>query len=134
MQIGGHRIVPEWPPVAWKICLRVSNFCCRVDFSSIVPAHFPNQIFMTLCTKMNKLLHIHLSVRNCPTEKTECQTFSPVVRIGSPCPLTGKRVLHPPLVPRGETLACRRRGDESQFRRRDRSRWSGIDLEAGGVV
>ncbi len=38
------------------------------------------------------------------TEYTECHAFSPVVRIGSPHPLTLKRVL-PPLVPRGDTLA-----------------------------
>ncbi len=30
------------------------------------------------------------------TEYTECQAFSPVVRIGSSCPLTRKRVLPPP--------------------------------------
>jgi hypothetical protein len=36
------------------------------------------------------------------TEYTECQAFSPVVRIGFPRPLTGKRVLPPPpLVPWG---------------------------------
>jgi hypothetical protein len=30
------------------------------------------------------------------TDNTECQAFCPVVRIGSPDPLTGQRVLLPP--------------------------------------
>ncbi len=53
-------------------------------------------------------------------EYTECQA-SPVVRIGSPRPLTRKRVLHPPpLVPGGDTLAKRESGRGSQFERLER--------------
>jgi hypothetical protein len=40
------------------------------------------------------------------TKLKECQAFFPVVLIGSPQPLTRKRVLLPPLGPRGDTLAC----------------------------
>jgi hypothetical protein len=56
------------------------------------------------------------------TEKTECQAFSQVVRIGSPRHLNSRRVLPSPLlVPRGEdTLACRRGNGRTQFGRGDR--------------
>jgi hypothetical protein len=43
------------------------------------------------------------------TEYTECQAFSAVVRIGSPRPLTRKRVLPPSLVPRGGHTHLRER-------------------------
>ncbi len=39
------------------------------------------------------------------TEYTECQAFYPVVRLGSPHPLTRKRVLLNSFGPRGETAS-----------------------------
>ncbi len=54
------------------------------------------------------------------TEFTVCQAFAPVVRIGSPRPVTCKRVVVPPLDPRGGTHSLREKGRGSQFGRRDR--------------
>ncbi len=42
------------------------------------------------------------------TEYAECQAFSAVVRIGSPRPLTRKRVLPPSWFQKGDTLTCGR--------------------------
>jgi hypothetical protein len=48
-------------------------------------------------------IHKNGSINHLSTEYTECQAFFPVVRIGSPDPLTCKGVLLlPPLGPRGE--------------------------------
>ncbi len=55
------------------------------------------------------------------TEYTECQAFSPLVRIGTLRPLTRKRVFPPPpLIPRGTQSLAGEGAGGSQFGRRDR--------------
>jgi hypothetical protein len=71
------------------------------------------------------ILHHALGMEKCPsppgpyyttTEYTECQAFSPVVRIAYPRPLTRRRVLPPPpiLGSRVDTLASIRGGGEGR--------------------
>ncbi len=54
-----------------------------------------------------------------PTEQTECQAFSPVVRIGTPNPFTRMGVCPPPFGSEGTPLACGRGGGGVQFGRWD---------------
>jgi hypothetical protein len=55
------------------------------------------------------------------TEYTVCQAFCPVVQIGSPHPLTFKRVLLPPLGPNREThsLAGEGVGEPNSYKGKD---------------
>jgi hypothetical protein len=56
------------------------------------------------------------------TKYTECQAFSPVFRIGSPRPLTHKRVL-PPFGSRGGHTRLRERGWGEPIRTKGRTIW-----------
>ncbi len=96
-------------PVCLPYCLYLSSllslFFCLLYFLAVfhtaMSVFFTSiSVFLTDTVYMSASLHFFFPRIPWSTEFTDCQALCPVVRIGSP--LTRKRVLLPPLGPRGE--------------------------------
>jgi hypothetical protein len=81
-------------------------------------------ILSKLYLHSNTCKDTHICTCQHPTELTECQAFSPVVRIGSPRPPHLRAIVAPPplLDPGGDTPACGR-GGEGIIRTKGQTLW-----------